>query len=128
MFEATFKIAVLVQSNEQGQHVYQLLKHTDPLDGDEFIALVARVYEQDMYRNLQVGEDLTVSVRIDLPPRIIERTLHFREDRRFEGDGLTEPTAELRPLNSSLCEHFRPRSNQAMFLLSHSRFSGSSHR
>jgi len=108
MFEATFKIAVLVESNEQGQHVYRLLKHTEPLSGDGFIALVAKVYEEDVYRNLQVGDDLTINVHLDLPPRMIERTLHFREDRRFVGEGLEEPTAELRPLYSSMGEHFGP--------------------
>jgi hypothetical protein len=34
MFEATFKIAALVTSNEQGQRVFQVLKHGEPVDDD----------------------------------------------------------------------------------------------
>ena len=107
MFEATFKIAALVESNEQGQRVFQVLKHGDPVDDAGFLSLVAMVYQQDVYRTLQVGDDLTVTVHLDLPPRDIERTLRFREDGRFEGEGLSEPTTDLLPLISSMSEHFR---------------------
>jgi hypothetical protein len=37
MFEATFKIAALVENNEQGQHVFQVLKHGDQLDDAGFL-------------------------------------------------------------------------------------------
>jgi hypothetical protein len=107
MIEATFKIAALVESNEQGQRVFQVLKHEDPVDDAGFLALVAMVYQQDVYHTLQVGDDLTVTVHLDLPPRDIERTLRFREGGRFEGEGLSEPTADLLPLISSMSEHFR---------------------
>ena len=43
MFEATFKIAALVENNEQGQHVFQVLKHEDLSDDAGFLALVSRV-------------------------------------------------------------------------------------
>ena len=107
MIEATFKIAALVESNEQGQRVFQVLKHGDPVDDAGFLSLVAMVYQQDVYRTLQVGDDLTVTVHLDLPPRDIERTLRFLEGGRFEGEGLSEPTADLLPLISSMSEHFR---------------------
>ena len=107
MFEATFKIAALVESNEQGQPVSQVLRQGDPVDDAGFLSLVAMVYQQDVYRTLQVGEDLTVTVHLDLPPRDTEKTLHFREDGRFEGEGIAEPTEELLPLISSMSEHFR---------------------
>jgi hypothetical protein len=107
MFEATFKIAALVESNEQGQRVFQVLKHADPADDAGFLSLVAMVYQQDVYRTLQVGDDLTVTVHLDFPPRDIERTLHFREDGRFEEEGISEPTVDLLPLISSMSEHFR---------------------
>ena len=107
MFEATFKIAALVESNEQGQRVFQVLRQGDPVDDAGFLSLVAMVYQQDVYRTLQVGEDLTVTVHLDLPPRDTEKTLHFREDGRFEGEGIAEPTEELLPLISSMSEHFR---------------------
>ncbi len=107
MFEATFKITALVEINEQGQRVFQLLKHEDPVDDDGFLSLVAMVYQQDVYRTLRVGDDLTVTVHLDLPPRDVERTLRFREDGRLEGEGVSEPTADLLPLISSMSEHFR---------------------
>jgi hypothetical protein len=107
MFEATFKIAALVESNEQGQRVFQVVKNADPVDDAGFLSLVAMVYQQNVYHTLQVGDDLTVTVHLDFPPRDIERTLRFREDGRFEGEGTSEPTAELLPLISSMSEHFR---------------------
>jgi hypothetical protein len=107
MFEATFKIAALVESNEQGQRVLQVLKHGDPVDDAGFLSLVAMVYQQDVYRTLQVGDDLTVTVHLDFPPRDIERTLRFREGGRFEGEGISESTADLLPLISSMSEQFR---------------------
>jgi hypothetical protein len=106
MFEATFKIAALVTSNEQGQRVFQVLKRGEPVDDDGFFSLVAMIYQQDVYRTLRVDDDLTVTVHLDLPPRDIERTLRFREDGRFEGEGIVEPTADLLPLISSMSEHF----------------------
>jgi len=107
MFEATFKMAALVESNAQGQRVFKVLKHEDPVDDDGFLALVAMVYQQDVYRTLRVGDDLTVIVHLDLPPRDIERTLRFREDGRLEGEDVVEPTTDLLPLLSSLSEQFR---------------------
>jgi len=107
MFEATFKITALVEINEQGQRVFKVLKHEDPVDADGFLSLVAMVYQQDVYRTLRVGDDLTMTVHLDLPPRDIERTLRFREDGLLEGEGILEPTADLLPLISSMSEHFR---------------------
>jgi hypothetical protein len=107
MFEATFKIAALVESNEQGQRVFQVVKNADPVDDAGFLSLVAMVYQQNVYHTLQVGDDLTVTVHLDFPPRNIERTLHFREDGRFEGEGTSEPTVDLLPLISSMSEQFR---------------------
>jgi len=65
------------------------------------------VYQQDVYRTLRAGDDLTVTVHLDLPPRDIERTLRFREDGQFEGEGILEPTADLSPLMASMSEQFR---------------------
>ncbi len=107
MFEATFKIAALVESNEQGQRVFQVLRQGDPVDDAGFLSLVAMVYQQDVYRTLQVGDDLTVTVHLDFPPRDIERKLHFHEGGRFEGESISEPTADLLPLISSMSEQFR---------------------
>jgi hypothetical protein len=83
-------IAALVESNEQGQRVFQVLKHGDPVDDAGFLSFVSMVYKQDVYRTLQVSDDLTVTVHLDLPPRDIERTLRFREDGRIEGESIEE--------------------------------------
>ena len=107
MFEATFKITALVENNEQGQRVFQVVKHGDPVDDAGFLSYVAMIYQQDVYRTLQVGDDLTVTVHLDLPPRDIEKTLRFSEGGQFEGEGLSEPTADLLPLLSSMSEQFR---------------------
>ncbi|HEX6484147.1 MAG TPA: hypothetical protein VF043_35330 [Ktedonobacteraceae bacterium] len=107
MFEATFKITALVVSNGQGQRVFTVVKHTEPVDDGGFLSFVDSVYQQDVYRTLRAGDDLTVTVHLDLPPRDIEKTLRFREDGRFEGEGILEPTADLFPLISSMSEQFR---------------------
>jgi hypothetical protein len=107
MFEATFKITALVESNAQGQRVFKVLKHEDPVDDDGFLSLVAMVYQQDVSRALRVGDDLTVTVHLDFPPRDIERTLRFRQDGRLEGEGVLEPITDLLLLLSSLSEQFR---------------------
>jgi hypothetical protein len=107
MFEATFKITALVESNAQGQRVFKVLKHGDPVDDEGFLSLVAMICQQDVYRTLWEGDDLTVTVHLDFPPRDIERTLRFRDDGQLEGEGVLEPTADLLPLLSSLSEPFR---------------------
>ena len=108
MFEATFKITALVESDGQGQHVFRILQHADPVDAGGFLSLVTMIYEQDVYRTLRVGDDLRVFVHLDLPPREIEKTLQFREDGRFEGKGMAEPTTDLHSLIASMFEYYRP--------------------
>ena len=107
MFEATFKIAALVESNEQGQRVFHIVKQEGAVDDEGFLSLLARVCQQDVYRTLQVGDALIVTVHLDFPPRDIQKTLRFREGGRFEGEDLLEPTADLLPLISSMSEQFR---------------------
>ena len=83
MFEATFTITAQVESDVQGQHVYRVWKHADPINDDGLLSLLLKIYEQDVLTTLQVGDDLRVYVHLDLPPREIEKILHFREDGRF---------------------------------------------
>jgi hypothetical protein len=64
------------------------------------------VCRENVYPELQPGDDLTVSVRLDLPPREVERTVHLREDRLFEGQGLSEPTADPLPSMRAFYEPF----------------------
>jgi hypothetical protein len=106
MFEATFKITALVVSNEQGQRVFTVVEHEQPVDDGGFLSLVGLIYQQDVYRTLRAGDDLTVTVHLDLPPRDVEKTLRFREDGQFEEEGILEPTADLFPLIASMSEQF----------------------
>ncbi len=108
MFEATFTITTLVESDGQGQHVFRVLEHADPVNDDDLSSLLIAIYEQDVSRTLRVGDDLRVYVHLDLPPREIEKMLHFREDGQFEGEGLAEPTRDLRTLIASMFEYYRP--------------------
>ena len=108
MFEATFTITALVESDGQGQHVFRLWEHADPVNADRFLSLLIMIYEQDVLHTLRAGDDLRVYVHLDLPPREIEKMLHFREDGQFEGEGLVEPTRDLRTLIASMFEYYRP--------------------
>ena len=107
MFEAVFKIVALLESNRQGQRLFKISEQGAPVDDAEFSSLVANVYQQDVYRTLRARDDLTITLRLDIPPREIERTVRFREDEQFEGDGLQNPTPDLLPMISTMYEQFR---------------------
>lgn len=104
MFEAAFRITALVQNDGQGQRVFQVTEREAPTNDAEFLSRLASLYQQEVYTTLQTGDDLTVAVRLDLPPREVERTVHFREDRLFEGEGLPQPTADPLPVMRAFYE------------------------
>lgn len=106
MFEALFRIAALVESNEQGQRVFHISEQGAPANQSDFSSLLAAVYQREVYRTLQAGDTLTITVHLDLPPRGIERTVRFRESGQFEGDGIQEPTQDLLPMVSTMYEQF----------------------
>lgn len=106
MFEALFRIVAQVESNEQGQRVFHVWKQGVPANENAFSSLVATVYQQGVYRTLQAGDTFTITVHLDLPPREIERTVRFREDGQFEGEGMQELTADLLPMVSKMYEQF----------------------
>jgi hypothetical protein len=108
MFEATFTITAQVENGGQGQHAFRVLEHADPVNDDDLLSLLTTIYEQDVFRTLRGGDDLRVYVHLDLPPREIEKMLHFREDGQFEGEGLAEPTRDLHTLIASVFEYYRP--------------------
>ncbi len=95
MFEVDFKISAQVRSAGQGQRVFRVTEREAPADDAEFLSRLAALYQQTIYTMLQPGDDLTVAVRLDLPPREVERTVHLRADRLFEGEG--NAGAERRP-------------------------------
>src|SRR5213082_161828 len=61
------------------------------------------------YAALRAGDDLTVAVRLDLPPMEVERTVHLREDQLFEGEGMLEPIADPLPFMRAFYEPFMQR-------------------
>ncbi len=81
MFEAIFRITAQVKSDELGQRVFRVTEREAPANDAEFLSRLATLYQQEVYTTLQPGDDLTVAVRLDLPPREVERTVHLREDR-----------------------------------------------
>jgi hypothetical protein len=92
MFEADFRMSAQVRSDGQGQRVFRVTQREAPANDAEFLSRLATIYQDVVSTTLQTGDDLTVAVRLDLPPREVERTVHLREDRLFEGEGLSEPT------------------------------------
>ena len=104
MFEADFRITALVSSDGQGQRVFRVTKREAAANDAAFLSRLATLYQQEVYATLQAGDDLTVAVRLDLPPRELERTVHFREDRLFEGEGLPQPTADPLPFMQAFYE------------------------
>jgi hypothetical protein len=97
MFEVDFRITTQVGSDEQGERVFRATEREAPANDAEFLSRLATIYQQEVYTTLQPGDDLTVAVRLDLPPREVERTVHLREDRLFEGEGMLQATADPLP-------------------------------
>ena len=112
MFEAVFRITALVKSDGQGQRVFRVTQREAPANDTEFLSHLVTMYQQEVYTTLRPGDDLTVAVRLDLPPRELERTLHLREDRLFEGEGMPQPTADplpfMRAFYEPLMQHVEP--------------------
>jgi hypothetical protein len=106
MFEAVFKIEALVESNGQGARLFRVFEQGALLHDSEFSSLVSNTYQQEVYRTLRAGDDLTITMQLDVPPREIERTVRFREDKQFEGDGIQQPTSDLLPTISTMYEQF----------------------
>ncbi len=112
MFEAVFRITALVKSDGQGQRVFRVTQREAPANDTEFLSHLVTMYQQEVYTTLRPSDDLTVAVRLDLPPREVERTLHLREDRLFEGEGMPQPTADplpfMRAFYEPLMQHVEP--------------------
>ena len=104
MFEAIFRITALVKSDGQGQRVFRVTEREAPDNDAEFLSRLATMYQQEVYTTLRTDDDLTVAVRLDLPPREVERTVHLREDRLFEGEGMSQPTADPLPFMQAFYE------------------------
>src|SRR5260370_42191346 len=104
MFEEDFRISAQVRGDGRGQRVFRVTEREAPANDAEFLSRLEGMYQQEVYAALQAGDDLTVAVRLDLPPREVERTVHLREDRLFEGEGLPQPTADPLPFLQAFYE------------------------
>jgi hypothetical protein len=104
MFEAIFRITAQVKSDGQGQRVFRVTKLEAPASDVEFLSGLATMYRHEVYAEMRAGDDLTVSVRLDLPPREVEQTIHLREDRLFEGGDMPQPTADPLPFMQAFYE------------------------
>ena len=106
MFEAVFNIVALVESNGQGLRLFKVFEQGAPLHDMEFSSLVANTYQQEVYRALRAGDTLAIAMHLDTPPRVIRRTVRFREDKQFEGEGIQQPTSDLLPMISTMFAQF----------------------
>jgi hypothetical protein len=106
MFEADFRITALVRSDGQGQRVFRITERESPVNDTECLSRLETMYQQMVYPMLLPGDDLTVAVRLDLPPRELERTVHLREDRLFAGEGMPQATADPLPFMQEFYEPF----------------------
>ena len=106
MFEALFRLVVQVESDGQGQRVFPVTKHLPRVNETEFFSLLASVYQEEVYPTLRADDSLTVTAHLDVPPREVERTFHFRQDRLFEGEGIQQPLEDLMPLVQGVYEKF----------------------
>jgi hypothetical protein len=104
MFEAIFRITAQVKSDGQGQRIFRVTEREEPANDAEFLSRLATMYQQEVYASMRAADDLTVAVRLDLPPRELERTVHLREDRLFEGEGMPQPTADPLPFMRAFYE------------------------
>jgi hypothetical protein len=104
MFEAVFRITALVKSDGQGQRVFRVTEREAPTNDAEFLSCLATLYQQEVYARLRPSDDLTVAVRLDLPPREMERTVHFREDQLFEGEAMPQLTSDPLPFMRAFYE------------------------
>ena len=106
MFEAVFNIIALIESNGQGLRLFKVFEQGAPLHDLEFSSLVANTYQQEVYRALRAGDTLAIVMHLDTPPRVIRRTVRFREDQQFEGEGIQQPTSDLLPTISTMYAQF----------------------
>ncbi len=107
MFEAIFRVVVQVETDEQGQRVFPVTKHRTPVNEAEFLSLLALVYQEEVYPRFRTDDNLTITVHLDLPPREVERTFHFREGRLFDAEGSQQPMiSDPLPLVQEVYEKF----------------------
>jgi hypothetical protein len=95
MFEAVLTLSAAIKLDENGQINFQVYEEDSP--NQDFLSLLAMTYYQDVYRILQGGDTLTVTIHTSEVKRMI--TTSFREgpkDYVFEEIGFA-PYPDLFP-------------------------------
>src|SRR5205814_7461554 len=92
--------------NGQGLRLFKVFEQGAPLHDMEYSSRVANTYQQEVYRALRAGDTLAVAMHLDIPPRVIRRTVRLREDKQFEGEGILQPTSDLLPMISTMFAQF----------------------
>ena len=95
MFEAVLTLSAAIKLDENGQINFQVYEEENP--NRDFLSLLAMTYYQDVYRILQGGDTLTVTIHASEVKRMI--TANFREgpkDYVFEEIGFA-PCPDLFP-------------------------------
>ena len=96
MFEAVFILSATVKRDESSQILFQV--HEDENPTQDFLSPLAMTYYQDVYKILQAGDTLTVTIYAGESKQSI--TTRFREgpqDYIFEEAGFA-PCYDLFPL------------------------------
>jgi hypothetical protein len=109
MFEVSYTLSALVESDDHGQRIFKIFQHGEPDSEGNFSLLLATIFQEEVYQTLHPGDTLIITMHHDLAEREIEKTLRFRSDRLFEGDGLPEATPDLLPFISAMYQHFSQR-------------------
>lgn len=107
VFEAIFRVVVLVETDEQGQRLFPVTKQRTPVNETQFLSLLASVYQEEVYPTLRTDDTLTITAHLDLPYREVERMFHFREDRLFERRASPVATWSASRTNARSCRTCR---------------------
>lgn len=107
MLESIFKITALIETGEQGEYVFKVFEHREPLIKRDFLFLMEEtVYMQGVYHTIREGDSLLITMHLDLARHEIEKNVRFNDDQLFEGDDLAEPTPDLLPMVDEVYEQF----------------------
>ncbi|SRR5579875_1791571 len=106
MFEAIFRVVVVVETDNQGQRAFPVTKNRPAVNEAGFLSLLASLYQEEVYPTLRPDDTLTVTAHLDVPVREVERTFRFNQDRLFEGEGIQQPVPDLLPLVQVVYEQF----------------------
>lgn len=104
MFEAVLTLSAAIKLDENGQINFQVYEEDSP--NQDFLSLLAMTYYQDVYRILQGGDTLTVTIQTAEVKHMI--TASFREgskDYVFEERGFV-PCPDLFPRIEEMYQEF----------------------